>query len=142
MTAQKSPPPPVQTLLERLGGADGIQRWVDRFYDKVPENPVLAPLFPPDLTVSREKQHAYFIEFFGGPPLYSQTFGRPFMRYLHRNVRIGQTERDAWLNGMMAALKAEQTDSAVLAAVEDRLGPMATQMINHHPERKDSYFFN
>ena len=129
-------------LLERLGGEEGIRRWVDRFYDQVPQDPVLAPLFPPDLSVSREKQAAYFTEFFGGPPLYSQTFGRPFMRYLHRNVRIGQPERDAWMNGMMAALRAERNDPALLEAVAARLEPMATQMINHHPERKDSYFFN
>ena len=129
-------------LVERLGGEAGIRQWVDRFYDAVPDDPVLAPLFPEDLTVSREKQGAYFLEFFGGPPAYSQTFGRPFMRYLHRNVKIGQAERDAWMEGMMAALRAEQNDAELLGAVAERLGPMATQMINHHPARKDSYFFN
>jgi len=128
--------------LERLGGESGIRRWVDRFYGQVPTDPLLAPLFPPDLTGSRDKQFAFFVEFFGGPPLYSQRYGPAFLRYKHRKARIGVPERDAWMNLMLSCLKWEVSDEAVVEAVAARLGPIADHMINTHPERKDAQFFN
>ncbi len=129
-------------LLERLGGSEGIGRWVQRFYDKIARDPLLAPLFPPDLTASREKQHAYFVEFFGGPRLYSETYGRPFLRFRHRHVRIGRPERDTWMRLVMEALAEEVDDPALRDEVARRLGPMADAMINHHPDKQDPYFFN
>lgn len=128
--------------LEQLGGEAGIRRWVDRFYGQVPGDPLLAPLFPPDLTESRDKQFAFFVEFFGGPPLYSQTYGPAFLRYKHRKAKIGVPERDAWMNLMLSSLRLEGIESSVVDGVANRLGPVADHMINYHPERKDAQFFN
>jgi hemoglobin len=128
--------------LEQLGGEAAIRRWVDRFYAQVPADPILAPLFPADLTASRDKQFAFFVEFFGGPPLYSQKYGPAFLRYKHRKAKIGVPERDAWMNLMLSSLKSEGVDVSVVAGVAERLGPVADHMINHHPERKDAQYFN
>ena len=46
---------------------------------------------------------AFFVEFFGGPPLYSERYGQPFLRFRHRKVKIGQPERDAWMALLMAS---------------------------------------
>jgi hemoglobin len=126
--------------LARLGGEEGIGRWVRRFYDRIGAHPLLAPLFH-DLEQAREKQHAYFVEFFGGPRLYSERFGRPFLRYQHRHFRIGQAERDAWMALVMESLRDEIDDGETLTEVARRLGAIADAMINHHPEKKDAYFF-
>jgi hemoglobin len=126
--------------LARLGGEEGIGRWVRRFYDRIGAHPLLAHLFR-DLEQAKEKQHAYFVEFFGGPRRYTERFGRPFLRYQHRHFRIGQAERDAWMALALASLREEIDDGEVLAEVERRLGAIADAMINHHPEKKDAYYF-
>jgi hemoglobin len=128
--------------LERLGGAAGIRRWVDRFYDKVARHPLLMAIFPPDLTDSRDKQYQYFVEFFGGPPLYTEAHGPPFLRYRHRNAKIGEPERDAWLQLLLESLREETGDEQLVIAVAARVTPIANAMVNHHPEKQDAQFFN
>ncbi len=128
--------------LERLGGEAGIRRWVERFYGKVAAHPLLAPLFPKDLTASRDKQAEFFVEFFGGPPLYTQAHGPPFLRYKHRKAKIGEPERDAWLSLLLESLREEFGDEALVEAVNTRVAPIADHMINHHPDKKDAVYFN
>ncbi len=126
--------------LERLGGEEGIARWVRRFYEKVAADPVLAPLFA-DLERARSRQHDYFVELFGGPQRYTERHGKPFLRFKHRTFRIGQPERDAWMRLVMEALREEPHDAALLAEVERRLAAIADAMVNYHPQRQDAYFF-
>ena len=135
--------------LPALGGTEGIGRWVGRFYDLIAEHPLLSPMFG-DLEASKAKQQAYFVEFFGGPKLYSERHGKPFLRFLHRHVKIGREERDAWMELAMESLREEMAQGlpgdpthgeAVIAEVEMLLGDMADKMINHHPQKKDAYYF-
>jgi len=140
--------PPEQhgpSMVERLGGDAAIRDWVERFYALVMQHPLLAHMFN-DLEQSKIKQHAFFVEFFGGPRLFTDQFGRPFMRFRHRLVKIGKPERDAWMECVMASLRemardAGINDQAAITEAEARLGGMADHMINHHPEIKDSYYF-
>ncbi len=127
---------------DRLGGEAGITRWIGRFYDLIAAHPLLAPLFIQDLAVSRDKQAAFMIEFFGGPALYTERYGKAFLRYKHRHVRIGVPERDAWMELTLQALRETGADEALAAEVEQRLASLASAMINHHPEKKDAHFFN
>ncbi len=129
-------------LIDALGGEDGIHAWVERFYDSIATDALLAPLFPRDLRASREKQFAFFVQHFGGAPLYEQRYGKAFLRYKHRHVRIGRPERDAWMALVLAALRATGASEQVVAAVEARLAPLADAMINHHAEQRDAYYFN
>lgn len=103
---------------------------------------MLSPLFPKDLGPSKDKQFEFFVEMFGGPPLYTQKHGPAFLRYKHRKVRIGQPERDAWVGLMLSSLAEQAGDEAVVARVKARLDPIATHMMNHHPDKKDAQFFN
>ena len=129
-----------QVDLATLGGDAGVARWVARFYERVAQEPLLAPMFE-DLARAQARQHAYFVEFFGGPALYTQQHGKPFLRFRHRHFRIGRPERDAWLRLMVETLRDEGAAADVVAAVEARLAPIADAMINHDPERQDAYFF-
>ena len=104
MNAKIAAPKLAASLFEQLGGKKGLQDWVNRFYDKVSKHDLLGSLFPPDLTETRERQYAYFVEFFGGESLYTERYGKPFLRYRHRKIRIGRAERDAWMALMMEAL--------------------------------------
>ena len=129
-------------LLEDLGGEEGIQRWMERFYQRIAAHDLLAPLFTADITVSRDKQVAFMTEFFGGPPRYSERYGKAFLRFKHRHVRIGRPERDAWMELLMATLMETGADQPLAVEVERRVAVMADAMINHKPEKKDAYYFN
>ena len=60
------------TLYEEMGGEEAVARVVNEFYSRVHQDPVLSPIFPPDLTETRRKQFAFLSQFFGGPPLFSR----------------------------------------------------------------------
>ena len=128
--------------LEQLGGEAGIRKWMTLFYGAVPDHPVLAPLFTADLAISLERQTAYMIEFFGGPAKYTESYGKPFLRFRHRHIRIGEPERDAWLALLLKTLEEVTSDEDLIESVRRKIEPIATAMINHHPEKKDAYYFN
>jgi len=128
------------SILERLGGNEVVGRWVETFYDLIEQHPLLAPMFK-NVQSAREKQYAYFIEAFGGPLIYTEAHGRPFLRFKHRHFKIGQAERDAWMELVMIALKSQLEDEAMIGEMETWLGEMADKMINHHPEKQDAYYF-
>jgi len=128
--------------LNRIGGEEAVGRWMTLFYDQVARHPVLAPLFTADLNVSREKQTAYMIEFLGGPANYTETYGKPFLRFRHRHVKIGQPERDAWFELFMGTLREVTEDQELIRIIEAAIAPIADAMINHKPDQKDAYFFN
>lgn len=89
---------PVPTLYEWLGGGDALKRLIARFYEKVPADPLLAPLF-----ASMPKEHfehvAQFIaEVFGGPAEYSaQHGGHAAMIRHHLGKGIKEQQRQRWI---------------------------------------------
>jgi hemoglobin len=91
-------PPKVPTLFEWLGGSEVLTRLIDRFYQKVPLDPVIAPLF-----ASMPKEHfqhvAQFIaEVFGGPKDYSTHHGgHAAMIRHHLGKGITEQQRQHWV---------------------------------------------
>ena len=133
---------PTGPSLEDLGGEAGIRKWVELFYDKVGVHPTLIPIFPPDLTQSRAKQWAFFVEYFGGPAHYTNTYGNAFLRFKHRKAKIGFPERDAWMSCLLEALAETGASPELVTAVQQKVQGLADAMVNHHPDRKDALYFN
>ncbi len=86
------------------GGAEAFVALVDAFYVGVAADPVLRPLYPDDLTESRENMTLFLIQYFGGPAGYAAKRGHPRLRMRHLPFAIGPAERDAWLRHMNAAV--------------------------------------
>ncbi len=128
--------------LSRLGGEEGITRWMELFYGRIADHPLLARLFPEDLTGSRAKQTAFMIEFFGGEARYTELYGKPFLRYKHRHIKIGVPERDAWMAVLLETLEEITSEPDVIGEVERRVAPLADAMVNHNPQKKDAYYFH
>jgi hemoglobin len=90
--------PKVPTLYEWLGGSQVLSRLIERFYLKVPSDPLLAPLF-----ASMPKEHfehvAQFIaEVLGGPADYSARHGgHAAMIRHHLGKGITELERQRWV---------------------------------------------
>jgi hemoglobin len=94
-----------QTIYDAVGGEETFRRLVDAFYEGVEGDPVLRPLYPEELTESREHLALFLAQYFGGPPRYSQKQGHPRLRMRHLPFAIGPRERDAWLRHMEAAVE-------------------------------------
>ena len=93
-----------QSLYERIG-PDALGALVRRFYGHVARDPLLAPIFPADLSLTAEKQFAFLSGFLGGPPLYHERFGHPRLRARHLPFPITPERAAAWLACMNAALR-------------------------------------
>ena len=121
------------TPFEVLGGAEKLRALVDRFYeimDAEPEYYPIRKLHPPDLSGSADKLYLFLSGWLGGPPLYQQKFGQPFLRARHLPFPIGETERDLWLACMRQALQDVQVEDGLGAALADAFAKTADHMRN------------
>jgi hemoglobin len=104
---------------------------VDRFYDRVAADPVLAPLYPDDLSEPRRNTAAFLVQYWGGPADYSQQRGHPRLRMRHAPFVIGTIERDAWASHMTASVEVSSAPHEVKAMLLEYFDRAATAMVNH-----------
>jgi len=95
------------TLFDRVGGMAFFEVLVDRFYDGVVTDPVLAPMYPADdLDGARERLALFLAQYWGGPTTYSERRGHPRLRMRHARFPVDQRARDTWISHMEAAVGA------------------------------------
>jgi hemoglobin len=88
----------IPTLYQWAGGIDALNRLTTRFYQRVHDNPILAPVFAH--MDSEHPQHvaAFLAEVLGGPADYSARYGgHPHMIRQHLNRHLSQTQRREWV---------------------------------------------
>jgi len=121
------------TPYETLGGAEKLRALVDRFYelmDTQQEYYAIRKLHPQDLSGSAEKLYLFLSGWLGGPPLYQQKFGQPFLRARHLPFAIGATERDLWLACMARAMQEVEVEDGLRAALASAFFKTADHMRN------------
>lgn len=121
------------THFEQIGGAAGVRRLVDRFYDlmdTVPEAATIRAMHPATLDSSREKLHLFLVGWLGGPQLYVERFGPPMLRARHLPFSIGDEEADAWIGCMSKALDEQDMPAELREFLWDRFRAMADHMRN------------
>ena len=131
MTA--APIPPTPTPYEQLGGAAGVRKLVDRFYDLIdsaPEAVTIRALHARSLRAAREKLYLYLTTWTGGPPVYTERYGHPRLRMRHFPFRIGVRERDEWLWCMDKALNEHDMPDEMRQYLRDRFHQLADHMRN------------
>jgi hemoglobin len=136
MTETDHPP----SMYERIGGAPAIDRLVEAFYremDTRPEARAIRAMHAPDLGPTKITLKRHLAEWTGGPALYSAEKGHPRLRQRHMGFAIGNSERDAWLACMRAALAEAIADPACRADLDVALTRLADWMRNseHQPHR-------
>src|SRR5437016_9317712 len=92
------------TIFEVVGGLETFRQMVDAFYRGIESDPLLRPMYPADLTESREHLALFLAQYFGGPVTYSEQRGHPRLRMRHLPFTIDAAARDAWLKHMRAAV--------------------------------------
>jgi hemoglobin len=86
---------------------EAIRALVARFYEGVPTDPHLGPMYPiGDMEGARERLALFLIQRLGGPQTYSEQRGHPRLRMRHAEFAITPAARDAWIARMEAALDA------------------------------------
>lgn len=122
-----------QTPYELMGGEPAVRALVKRFYalmDSVPEVKHLRSIHAPDLSDAQEKLYMFLSGWLGGPNLYVDRFGPPFLRARHLPFSIGVTERDQWMRCMAQALDEHVPDEALKAKLSGALSSLADHMRN------------
>ena len=95
-------------------GVEGFTKLVAAFYRQVPEDDLLGPMYPVGELVAAEKRLRDFLIFrFGLSDRYIQERGHPRLRMRHAPFRIGQAERDRWLQLMGKAMREVEMSESV-----------------------------
>ena len=92
-------PTTIPSLYAWLGGIDALERLTTRFYERVPSNPTLQPIFA-HMNLGHAKHVAVFLaEVLGGPTVYTQEYGgHAHMIRQHLNRHLSQDQRREWMN--------------------------------------------
>ena len=89
---------PVPTLYEWLGGIEALNRLTTRFYERVRDNSILAPVFARMSGEHPQHVAAFLAEVLGGPSNYSASHGgHPRMIQQHLNRHLSQLQRREWV---------------------------------------------
>lgn len=115
------------------GGADKIRELVEAFYDIMDTDPKaqnIRVLHPADLTASREKLFMFLTGWTGGPQLYIERYGHPFLRRRHMPFSIGEAERDQWMYCMIQAMHRLKLEDKLTQKLAEQLYGVADFMRN------------
>ena len=86
------------TLYEWAGGAPAIRALFELFYQRVPSDPLLGPVFAHMDPAHAEHVAAFVGEVFGGPKLYSDVHGgHPAMIRKHLARALDNEKRKRWI---------------------------------------------
>ena len=134
--SETSAPQP-QSLYDLLGGerdaTNQIREIVEAFYDVMDSDEhvkTIRLMHPDDLTSSREKLFMFLCGWTGGPQLYIERYGHPFLRRRHLPFKIGVDERDQWIYCMTKGMLNLKMDEEKIKALLNALYPIADFMRN------------
>lgn len=86
------------SLFDWAGGAPALERLFTRFYERVPDDELLAPVFARMDPAHAAHVAAFVGEVFGGPPRYSgELGGHPHMIRKHLARALDETKRRRWI---------------------------------------------
>ena len=126
-----------QSLYDLLGGEGDatkqIREIVEAFYDVMESDEkakTIRQMHPEDLTSSREKLFMFLTGWTGGPQLYIERYGHPFLRRRHLPFKRGDEERDQWIYCMTKGMLNLKMEEAKIKALLNALYPIADFMRN------------
>jgi hemoglobin len=135
--SENSAPNP-QSLFDLLGGepdaTNQIRAIVEAFYDVMDTDEKakkIRQMHPEDLTSSREKLFMFLSGWTGGPQLYTERYGHPFLRRRHLPFKIGEEDRDQWIYCMTKGMHNLKMEEEKIKALLNALYPIADFMRNN-----------
>jgi len=118
-------------LYDEVGGEPTFRKIIGRFYAEVAKDDVLRALYPEeDLGPAEERLRLFVMQYWGGPPTYSEQRGHPRLRMRHHPFKIGPQERDAWLRAMRVAVDEAQLPEPAREQLWDYFESTAEFLVN------------
>lgn len=122
--------PSPQTVFDVIG-EDGLTRLVRGFYEQVPQDEILGPMYPPtDLAAAERRLREFLIYRFGGPDRYIVERGHPRLRIRHAPFVVNQAARDRWFQLMNASLEQAGFAPEIVAVLRAFFAETASFLIN------------
>ena len=135
MSQPKAPTP--QSLYDLLGlepeAAHQIHEIVEAFYDVMDSDKkakIIRLMNPEDFTSSREKLFIDLNGWPGGPQLYIERYGHPFLRRRHLPFMAGEEERDQSIYCMTKGMFNLKMEEEKIKTLLNALYPIADFMRN------------
>ena len=101
-------------------GETGLRELVAAFYRRVKEDNLLGPMYPEsDWQGAEERLTDFLVYRFGGSQKYIEERGNPRLRMRHMPFRIGEAERDRWLQLMGKAMVEQAIAEPAAGLLED-----------------------
>ena len=117
----------MDNIYDAVGGQAPLEAAVERFYERVTVDPELASFFVGmDLRKLRTHQIAFLGAAIGGPVRYNGSG----MQRAHAHLRIEQRHFDAVAFHLAGTLQEFAVPDAVIGAILERIGPLASQIVN------------
>ena len=118
-----------------LVGDEGFSRLCRAFYEQIPSDPILGPMYPADdLEGAEQRLREFLIYRFGGPPKYIEKRGHPRLRMRHAPFKIDRAARDRWMEIMGRAIDQADIDQQAADLLLRFFDAMATFLINRSEE--------
>jgi hemoglobin len=112
-------------------GEEGFHRLVAAFYEQVPGDEILGPMYPKeDMAGAEQRLRDFLVVRFGGPQRYLEQRGHPRLRMRHAPFTIDKAARDRWVQLMDRAFTKAQLPPDAEAALRSFFASTATFMIN------------
>ncbi|WP_291380137.1 globin [Demequina sp.] len=120
-----------QSFFEAAGGHEAFSGIVQRFYEGVRQDELLAPMYPDqDFDAAAERLTMFLEQYWGGPTTYSELRGHPRLRMRHQPFHVNPEARDHWVAHMRAAVEESDMSPLHQATLLDYLERAAHSMIN------------
>jgi hemoglobin len=114
-----------------LVGHDRIAAMVAAFYRRVPHDPILGPMYPPeDMEGAEQRLRSFLVYRLGGPPDYLRERGHPRLRMRHAPFPIDRAARDRWMELMRAAMEEAELPADIRVYLDGFFGDIATFLQN------------
>lgn len=112
-------------------GEDGLTRLVHGFYEQVPRDEILGPMYlSSELPAAERRLLEFLIYRLGGPDRYIVERGHPRLRVRHAPFVIHQAARDRWFQLMNASLERAGFTPEIVAILRAFFAETATFLIN------------
>ncbi|ANE04677.1 globin [Corynebacterium crudilactis] len=124
-----------ENFYDEVGGEETFSLIVHRFYEQVPQDDILGPMYPPDDFEGAEQRLKMFLsQYWGGPKDYQEQRGHPRLRMRHAHYPIGVTAAERWLELMSNALDGVELTPTQREAIWEHMLRAADMLINANPD--------
>jgi len=112
-------------------GEDGFTRLISAFYNQIPADDILGPMYEGrDMAAAEARLRGFLIYRFGGPQHYIEERGHPRLRMRHAPFVIDTAARNRWMQLMNNAFEAARLPPEAAAVLHGFFENTATAMIN------------